>query len=74
MRCHPLERILLARAGVSLKCAAGSSDFRGAGTRSRRPPRPAARPPIYFIKTWKVSIERYFMDAWGGKAELDFER
>ena len=31
-------------------------------------------PPNYFIRTWKVSIERYLDDAWGGKAELDIAR
>jgi len=29
---------------------------------------------FYFIRTWKVSIERYFDDAWGGAVELDFAR
>ena len=31
-------------------------------------------PPCYFMSAWKDSMERYFAEAWGGKAELDFER
>src|SRR3989475_2277932 len=29
---------------------------------------------FYFIRAWKVSIERYFADTWGGEVELDLAR
>ncbi len=29
---------------------------------------------FYFIRAWKVSIERYFADTWGGAVELDLAR
>ena len=41
------------------------------------PPATLAAPPVYlfyFISAWKDSMERYFAEACGGKAELDFAR